>query len=280
MNAQFKLIASGAALLVALIAVILLKPFTIIQTYERGVVLHFGAFEGQVMQPGLNWYNPITKDVVTIDVRTQKFQIDKSQAYSKDLQVVTIESVLNYNLDPMQVGKIYQTIGTDIEGKVIRPSTEASVKEVIAQYTAEQILAQRGKVQDEIQAAIVERMTPVNVVVTQFSMVNEDFSDQFEAAIERKQVAAQDAEAQANVTKQEEQKKKQEILKAEALAEKSRLEAQALNNQASADTLIRLRQAEAQLEMAKHYKGDVPATLIINGEGNNGAVPFLPINIK
>lgn len=59
-------------------------------------------------------------------------------------------------------------------------------------------------------------------------MINIDYSDQFESAIEKKVVAEQAALEEANRTKQIEQKAKQQIVQSEAEAKAIRIKAQAL----------------------------------------------------
>ena len=113
----------------------------------------------------------------------------------------SIESALLYQLDEAEVGKIYQEIGTNIEGKIIQPSLEAAIKQVIAKYTAEEILNLRAQVQQEIESAVRASIASSHVLVSQYAMVNEKFSSEFEGAIERKQVAEQDAKRAENELK-------------------------------------------------------------------------------
>lgn len=70
-------------------------------------------------------------------------------------------------------------------------------------------------------ARMIEHSYPVSV--TNFQMINIDYSDQFESAIEKKVVAEQAALEEANRTKQIEQKAKQQIVQSEVEANAIRI---------------------------------------------------------
>lgn len=254
--------------LVAIIIVLIINPFTTIDAGERGVVLRWGGFEGRVFEPGLHIVIPIAESVVKMDVRSNKYIIEASEAYSKDLQVVNIESALLYQLDPIEVGKIYQEIGTAFEEKVIQPSLEAAIKQTIAKYTAEEILAQRALVQGEIETAVRNSIAPRHIIATQYSMVNESFSPAFEAAIERKQIAEQDSKRAENELKTAKIQAEQRVAQAQAEAMAIKVQSEAANN----DKYIALKALEAQVEAVKKWDGQLPQTMV-----PGASLPFINV---
>lgn len=268
---MFKKILSGFLILLAIIIVIAINPFTTIDAGERGVVLQWGAFQGRIFQPGLHVVVPIMDQVVKMNVQTTRFSVENSEAYSKDLQVVSIESALLYQLDEAEVGTIYQHIGTNIEGKVIQPSLEAAIKQVIAKYTAEEILNQRAIVQKEIEDIVRASVAPSHVLVTQYSMVNEKFSSDFESAIERKQVAEQDAKRAENELTRIKIEAEQRVAQAQAEATAIKLQSDAANN----DKYIALKALEVQLEAVKKWDGRLPTSMI-----PGSALPFVNVPNK
>jgi regulator of protease activity HflC (stomatin/prohibitin superfamily) len=263
-----KKILIGFLVFFGLIALIAINPFTTIDAGERGVVLHWGAFQGQIFQPGLHLVVPIRDQVIKMNVRTNRFSVEKSEAYSKDLQVVAVESALLYQLDEAAVGQIYQHIGTNIEGKVIQPSLEAAIKQVIAKYTAEEILNQRAIVQKEIEDTVRAAVAANNVIVTQYAMVDEKFSADFENAIERKQVAEQDAKRAENELKRVKIEAEQRIAQAEAEATAIKLQSDAANN----DKYVSLKALEVQLEAVRKWNGELPNSMI-----PGSALPFVNV---
>ena len=82
---QVGLIVAG---ILIIIMILVLNPFVTVSAGQRGVVLNWGAFNGQILDPGLHFRIPIAQAVVKMDVQTQKLEIASSEAYSHDLQNV------------------------------------------------------------------------------------------------------------------------------------------------------------------------------------------------
>ena len=244
--------------------IILFSSITIVGAGERGVLLTFGAFKGTVYQPGIHITIPFIQQIIRTNVRTEKIEQEKSEAYSHDLQVVDIHSVINYNIDPQQVGVVYQQYGTEFEDKVLMPNLEASVKQTIAKYTAEEILSKRSEVQSEIQKALQESV-PSQFIVTKYALVNESFSSEFEAAIEAKQVAEQNAEKAKNDLTKAQIDAESRIAEAKGEAEAIKIQAEAIQQQGGAEYV--------NLKSVEKWNGVLP-TYMMSG----GSVPF--INIK
>lgn len=235
--------------------------FTTVKAGERGVVLNWGAFNNQIFEPGLHFKVPFMQTVVKTNVQTKAIEVQKSEAYTHDLQVVDIHSVINYNVDPGAVGTVYQQYGLDFASKVLYPNLEASVKQTVAKYTAEDMLSKRAEVQAEIEQALKSSVPP-QFLITKYALVNEAFSADYEAAIERKQVAQQDAETAKNLLTKAQVDAQSTIAKAQGDAEAIKIQAQAINSQGGADYV--------QLQAIKAWDGHLPAQMI-----PGGSVPFL-----
>ena len=254
-------------LVIAFIVFISLWPFRVVGAGERGVVLNWGAFNGQIMEPGIHTIDPIGTSVVKLDVQTQKLEVAKSEAYTHDLQVVDIQSSLNYNVDPASAGNLYKTIGEDYENKVISPNLEAAVKQTIAQYTAEEMLAKRGEVQSAIESNIKSVLSPLGIVVTKYALENESFSAAYEQAIEQKQIAEQDALKAKNKLDQVQFEADQTVATAKAQAEAIKIQADAINAQGGADYV--------QLQAIGKWNGVLPSQMV-----PGSTVPFINLTTK
>lgn len=255
----------AVAVLVGILVIAIINPFTIVEAGERGVVLNWGAFNGQILEPGLHIIAPVMQSVAKMDVRTQAIEVEKSEAYSRDLQVVDIHSVLNYNLDPKAVGVMYQQYGSDYETKIMIPNLEAAIKQTVAKYNAEELLNRRGEVQSEIESTF-RNAIPTVFVVSKYALVNEQFSTGFESAIERKQIAQQDAERAQNELKRIQVEAEQRVAQAKAEAEAIKLQSDAANN----DKYINLKALEVQLEAVKKWNGELPQQMV-----PGSALPFI-----
>lgn len=195
--------------------------------YE-GVRLRFGALDG-TMNPGIHIIVPGVHRVELMETRTQKEE-SQATAASRDLQIVTTTLALNFRLAPGKVDDIYGSVGLLYKQRVIDPTVQESLKVVTARYTAEELIRSRAQVKTEVETEIIRRLDSYNIIVdpSGLSIVNFDFSPEFNKAIEAKQVAQQEAEKQKYVLQQAELQKQTEVMRAKGSAEAARLNAEAL----------------------------------------------------
>jgi regulator of protease activity HflC (stomatin/prohibitin superfamily) len=186
-----RLILAGAIVVIAL--VVIFSSYAIIQPGHRGVVVLLGRTESIQLGEGFHLViPPLVRQVVSIDVRVKKLETS-AEAASNDLQVMTVQGILNYHLDPTAVNKLYQEVGLDFESIIIMPAMQEAIKASTAQYKVEDILRKRTELRDRIKDVLVERLAPSHIIVDNFSMADVAFSAEFDNAIERKQVAEQGA---------------------------------------------------------------------------------------
>lgn len=250
------------AAIVGLIILFVFNPFYKIDSSERGLVLTWGKVGEQVVQPGLHVRVPVMQRVVKYNIRTQKLEVNESKSYSKDLQLVTIHSAVNYNLNPSAVGDLYKQLGLDYEDRVLIPILETSIKTTIARFTAEELISKRSEAQSQIEFAFMEKIPKELFTVTNYSLVNEDFSDEYEKAIESKQVAQQDAEKAKNVLVKVQMEAEQRVAQAEAEARAIKIQAEAIQQQGGENYV--------QLQAITKWNGILPVQMI-----PGSTLPFL-----
>lgn len=253
----------GAAVLIVL--VVLLLPFTVVDAGEKAVVIRNGAVS-RVLDPGLHGILPIIEGVVTFDTRTQKEQTN-AEAASADLQTVNTTVAVNYNVNPSKVADMYTRLGANYQSTIIDPAIQEVVKATTANYTAEELITKRADVTTKIQSALAERLAPNDIVVTSVSIVNFAFSGSFNAAIEAKVTAEQNALAAKNKLDQVQYEAQQRIAQAEGEAKAIQIQAQAINSQGGADYV--------QLQAIKQWDGKLPAQMI-----PGSTVPFISLSAK
>ncbi len=235
-----------AAVIVALVLLVVIAwPFAIIDAGERGVVTRLGAFS-RTIDPGFHIVVPLIERVTKFEVRTQKEQTDASAA-SKDLQTVNATVAVNYNIDPSRVAELYVNIGTDYKARVIDPAIQEVAKAVTAKYTAEELLTKRALVTEEIHTLLSERLGTSDIDVTAVSIVNFNFSPTFNAAIEAKVTAEQNALAEEN-----------NLAAAQFQAQSIRVKSEAANN----DKYIQLQRLEVERAAVEKWNGVLPTQMI------------------
>jgi regulator of protease activity HflC (stomatin/prohibitin superfamily) len=205
----------------------------------RGVLLNFGAVKG-VMGEGVQFVMPFVQKVELMEVRTQKEEA-RAAAASKDLQNVSTTVAINYHLNPLQVGNLYKNVGLDFASRIIDPATQETVKAVVANYTAEELIRLRSKIKNEIDTMLTERLKAYDIVVENngVSLTNFEFSQDFNRAIEQKQVAQQSAEKSKYELQKAEIDAKTAIARAEGEARSNKIKAEALNQNGGSKVLAR-----------------------------------------
>lgn len=192
-----KLSKGGRSVFMAIIIVlgmliIISAAVTVIPAGNIGVVTRWGA-ANRVIYPGINLRVPVAEQVVQMSIRTQKDQVEAT-AMSKNLQVVTSSIAVNYHLDGSQAIKVYQDLGTQYADIIVAPAVQNTFKAVTAQFTAEELITVRDQVRVKAEEELSKQLEPYNIVVENFNIINFDFSPEFQAAIEAKQVAQQAVE--------------------------------------------------------------------------------------
>ena len=126
------------------------------------------------------------------------------------MQTVNITIVLNYNINKDTANQLYREVGTDYENIIISPAILESVKAVMAQYTAEELVGKRSEISAMILEALFNKVNDNGINISEFNITNVNFSDAFNQAIEAKAVKQQEVEAaKADLEKQKIQNEKE-----------------------------------------------------------------------
>lgn len=163
-------------------------------TGQVGVVTQYGRVTGRELSEGMSLVLPWGLNNVTVyDIKVQKETVS-STAASQDLQDVSSEIVLNYQLERGSVSRVHQTIGALYVDKIVTPAINEVFKAASAKYTASELITERSKLKAEAYETLVGRLKPYGIRVSELSIVDFKFSANFSKAIEEKQVAQQNAE--------------------------------------------------------------------------------------
>ena len=239
----------GAVIIVAVIICVvstLIGCFTTVETGHTGIVTTFGKVENYTLDAGLHFKAP-WKSVVQMDNRVQKATVNLN-CFSSDIQEVRCIYTLNYQVDKSNAQEIYRSIGISYYDTVIVPNVSEATKTIMARYTAEELIGNREELGECIEELLKGQLVKYNIEVVSTAIEDLDFTDTFTAAVEAKQVAAQN-KLKAEI------EQAQAIQQAEADAKVAKTEANAAAEvakiQADAEAAVAVIAAEADLEVQK-----------------------------
>ena len=252
-------------LAVIVLVIVGFRSFTIVEAGHRGIVLQLGAVQPQVLSEGLHFVVPFIQSVVPVEVRVQKAESSQVSA-SRDLQTVTTTLAVNYHLEGEGVNNLYQNVGLEYRARIVDPAISEALKAVTAQYTAEDLISKRSEVSAKVKEALTAKLGMYNMVLDEINITEFKFSEEFDRAIEQKQIAEQQALKSKLDLERIKIEKEQEITRAQAQAEALRLQKQEVTPE-----LIQLRQIEAQLKAIEKWNGQLPNV-------TGGATPFISVD--
>jgi regulator of protease activity HflC (stomatin/prohibitin superfamily) len=320
LNNMPKGIPTWAIILGAIVfALFTFKPFTIINSGEVGIKVTTGKFEQTPLKAGLHFYIPVLQKIIPVNTRIRliTYSNDMSRElgeanrnYEGGLRrnraipvldkrglTVNIDLAVQYSLKPESAPATIEKWGTSWEEKIINSKVREVVRDVVGQYTAEQLPEMRNEIASAIQTKVREKVDALPhqpVVLSSVELRNIVLPPKIKEKIEQVQAAKQDV----TIAEQEKEKAKQHAQKAaeiaRGVAEKNRIEAQGeadkirieAEEQAKANMLIsssltenllRLEQIKTQGKFNDALKVNKDAQIFLTP---GGAVPNIWVDAK
>lgn len=218
------------------------------------------------------------QSVRLMDIRSRPRVINSSTG-TKDLQVVNISLRVLYRPKEDKLVNIVKTLGMDYEGIVFGRTQDGQdgvgnevLKEVVAQFNAEELLRKRALVSERIRKGLEARASHFHLILDDVSITHLSYGREFARAIEQKQVAQQDAERQTYIVQMAEQERQANVIRSEGDAEAAKLISNAIKK--SGDGLIEVRKIDTAKEvsqMLSKSRGNI-VYLPSGGEGGGNNV--------
>lgn len=246
--------------IIGVIGVLIIAPLNaglvLIEPNESGVVFRTVSSGDDALlaplQPGLRWVVPFIDQVIVYDVGQQSVtmasaaegaQVTHSpvRAISSDGQVINLDVTIIYRIDRAKVNEVHRNWrGSYLDGFIV-PQARSEVRDAISQYGAEEIYSGgRAQLESEVTEELRGKLEREGFLLSDFLVRDISFSPEFTDAIERKQIAEQDAQQAAFRVQQAEQEADQRRVEAQGEADAAVIaaegEAQAIVVQAEAES--------------------------------------------
>lgn len=302
-------------------AIIAFKPFTIINSGEVGIKVRTGKFNETPLYAGLHFFIPVLEKIIPVNTRIRLITYSDTetsaigdisagdgfegglkrnpaiQVLDKRGLTVSIDIAVQYSLKAESAPRTIEKWGSSWEEKIINSKVREVVRDVVGQYTAEQLPEMRNEIASAIHTKVrqsIDSLEHQPVVLSSVELRTIVLPPKIKGKIEEVQAAKQDvtiAEQQKERAKQEAQTRA-EVARGEA--ERNRIEAQGeadkirieAEEQAKANTLISssLTAELLQLEQIK-TQGKFNDALKVNKDAQifltpGGAVPNIWVDAK
>ena len=225
----------------AILLMVLFGTYTV-NTGEVAVISRFGKVIS-VEKEGMKFKIPIIDKKTKLEVRDRLVKGVYSVS-SEDLQTVSTEVAVQYKIiDPL---KVFKSFKNEYDTRLVNPRISEVVQAISSNYTIEELVAKRQQLGQGIYTNLKNDLLPYGIEVQKVSIINHDFSDSFENAIEQKKSAEQ-------LAQKEEIENRQRIKNAETNLKVKELEAKA--NSILTETLT---DKVLKKQMIDKWNGEMP----------------------
>lgn len=267
-----ELLLGGVFVIVVILFVLMMMCTTIVPAGHVGIQDTLGTVSNDLLSSGFHFKSPIT-GVKSVSLQTQLYNVNAAAA-SKNLQTVKTTVGINYHLDADKVLELYKTVkNIDVEGILMYPATQEILKANTAKFDAEELINQREIITENVNNGLKQRFLVKGIIVENVSTTNFDFGDEYNKAIEEKQVASQAVEKAKYELEKQQIEVQQKINSAEADAKAIKINADAqayqldvINSKLTQNPLLN------QYKAIEKWDGVLPKVV-------GGAVPLIDIGI-
>ena len=269
--------------------------FVIIPSGYTGVKTTFGQIAEETLPNGFNWKTPFIESIEIVNNKQQDagFAQKDSKIWgetSEKIPVYMADVTVTYQIDNEKSAWIYANV-SDYKSQLISDAMVASaLKNAAVQFTAEQVTIRSNiepTAQKELQESLNNKYGENVVHILKVVINNMDFEDSYNEAINQKNLAAKQAEAQA-IQNQIEIDKATKDAETQRIAAEAQATAETAKAQGEADA-IRIKaeaEAEANRKLSESLTDNVLRNKLYdkwNGElpkVSNGSTPLVSIPLE
>ena len=172
-------------LIAALVVILLYNTIKVLKEYERGVVFFLGRFQ-KVKGPGLILLFPVIQTMTKVDLRVIVLDVPTQDVISRDNVSVKVNAVIYFRIVDPERAVIRVANAFEATSQL----SQTTLRSVLGQHDLDDMLAEREKLNDDIQAILDQRTDAWGIKVANVEIKHVDLDESMIRAI------AQQAEAE------------------------------------------------------------------------------------
>ena len=221
----------GYAIVGVALVLLFSQMFKILKEYERGVIFLLGRFQ-KVKGPGLIILVPGIQKMVRVDLRVLVLDVPTQDVISRDNVSVKDNAVIYFRVvDPEKA-----IIRVENFFEATSQLSQTTLRSVLGQHELDDMLAERDKLNDDIQSLLDQRTDNWGIKVANVEIKHVDLDESMIRAI------AQQAEA--------ERSRRAKVINAEGEKQAARMIAEAAHMLAEEEQALQLRYLQTLKEIA------------------------------
>ncbi|MGE3271530.1 MAG: slipin family protein [Chloroflexota bacterium] len=180
----------GVGIFALILLALLTSTIKVVQEYERGVVFRLGRLVG-ARGPGLILLLPFLERMVKVDLRVITMDVPSQEAITRDNVTIKVNAVVYFRVvDPSAaVTRVLDFI------RATSLIAQTTLRSVLGQVEMDDLLANRDRVNDELQRIIDEQTDAWGVKVTSVDVRDVELPDAMKRAMARQAEAEREKRA-------------------------------------------------------------------------------------
>lgn len=233
-----QIISTFLILVILFLAFILANAIRILREYERGVIFRLGRFVS-VKGPGLILLIPMIDRMVKVSLRTVVFDVPPQDVITKDNVSIKVNAVVYFRV--MYPDKAI----IEVENYLFATSqlSQTTLRSVLGQSELDELLAERDKINRELQKIIDKQTEPWGIKVSNVEVKHIDLPQEMQRAM------AKQAEA--------ERERRAKVIHAEGEFQASQRLADAADVMSRNSTALQLRFLQTLTEVASEKNSTI-----------------------
>lgn len=176
--------------LVIFLSIFLPQMFKILREYERGVVFRLGKFQS-TKGPGLIVLIPFIDKVERVDLRVLTINVDRQEVITKDNVTVNVDAITFFRVVDAERAVI------QVERFIAATSmiAQTTLRSVLGQFELDELLAERDKINKQIQDIIDRQTDPWGIKVVSVEVKDVILPEAMKRAMARQAESERDRRA-------------------------------------------------------------------------------------